>query len=513
MSDWLRRHAPLAYACFAMLALYTPWINRGFINLEWGVALAARGLHTSDDFRFLQAYFDSGNANPLGYPFLLAIIYRLGLPVDAFWTTRIPSIVGTLLILIWGYKYSKITDKDETKIFYLWATTLVLHPMIFSFSTSTTSDITGPAFFLISISLLSSYFLSQRSKFALSSGIALGFSTCIKYLTPFFGMSFAYIFFALKSNREFKKSKLLRDFGVFVVAAGLVLLFEIAWKWSNTGIFLTIGNDQVKPNFLDVVSWLKTLGKYLSFLGLFCGFLPIVYIKSVKERLGSPLIRSAFIAAVLSLGWFFSRPLSEGELDFGGGFPLGEQAARVIQTYGFLNAVILVFVLVKSWQANRDLDRAYIFGLIPFLVLISAARPTQRYLMYAIPIVLMLLIKEMNSISIRLRWLVLALNLFGFSLISLFGMSYLTSQGNASEEMAVWVEDNNLISQTSAGAISPHAGQHFWGVEKTELRYEIIAVAPSAESGIKERVLHREPMKVLGRVTRVYLLREIPLAP
>ena len=89
----------------------------------------------------------------------------------------------------------------------------------------------------------------------------------------------------------------------------------------------------------------------------------------------------------------------------------------------------------------------------------------------------------------------------------------MTSQGNASEEMAVWVEENGLISQTSAGAIRPHAGQHFWGVETTELRYEIISVTPAAEAQVEERVLHREPMKVLGKVTRIYLLREIPAAP
>ena len=75
------------------------------------------------------------------------------------------------------------------------------------------------------------------------------------------------------------------------------------------------------------------------------------------------------------------------------------------------------------------------------------------------------------------------------------------------------MEENNLISQTSAGAIWSHAGQHFWGVKSTEIRYEVIAVSPATESQVQERILHREPMKVLGKVTRVYLLREIPATP
>ena len=133
--------------------------------------------------------------------------------------------------------------------------------------------------------------------------------------------------------------------------------------------------------------------------------------------------------------------------------------------------------------------------------------------MYAIPIVLLVLVEALDELSKKTKYLAIGSTALGFAAVSLLGMSYLTSQGNASEEMAVWVEENSLISRTSAGAIRPHAGQHWWGVEADETRYEIIAVTPSAEAQVKERILHREPMKVLGKVTRVYLLREIPIAP
>jgi hypothetical protein len=79
--------------------------------------------------------------------------------------------------------------------------------------------------------------------------------------------------------------------------------------------------------------------------------------------------------------------------------------------------------------------------------------------------------------------------------------------------MALWVKENSLIGRTGPGEIFPHAGQYFWGIEITDMGYEIIAVTPSAEAQVKERILHREPMKVLGKVTRVYLLREIPATP
>jgi len=158
-------------------------------------------------------------------------------------------------------------------------------------------------------------------------------------------------------------------------------------------------------------------------------------------------------------------------------------------------------------------SRALMVGLLPYLVLLSASRPTQRYLMYAIPIVLLVLVEALDELSKMTKYLAIGSTALGFAAVSLLGMSYLTSQGNASEKMAVWVGQNSLISRTSAGVIGPHAGQHWWGVEADETRYEIIAVTPAAEAQVKERILHREPMKVLGKVTRVYLLREIPASP
>ena len=173
----------------------------------------------------------------------------------------------------------------------------------------------------------------------------------------------------------------------------------------------------------------------------------------------------------------------------------------------------MILVCIRRFRLSDDVSRALMVGLLPYLVVLSAARPTQRYLMYAIPIVLLLLVEALDELPKKVKYFAISTTALGFAIVSLWGMSYLTSQGNASEEMAVWVEDNNLISQTSAGAIRPHAGQHWWGIEADETRYEIIAVTPSAEAQVQERILHREPMKVLGKVTRVYLLREVPGTP
>ena len=513
MKLFLRRNAPLFYALGAMLALYIPWLNRGYLNWEWGTVLAGRGLSSSEDFFYLKAYKDSGHANPLGYPFMISLIHRVFGFSDVFWYSRVPSLVSALIVLVWGFYELRRRDKFSPVIFYTWAVLIILNPMIFAFSTSATTDVPAAAFFLLSMLFLSKYYTKQKTNFVVLAALAMGLSSSIKYITPFFGPMVLIIFFELFSKRAATRAKIVRDVLIFGAVNVSVLLVEVLWKWRNTGVLLSARNEEMAPNFLDLTVWLHTFGKYLAFLGLFCGILPFAFGCTLSKKRSKQIFFVISAVLIGYLGWTISGRLPEGELDFGGGFPAVVFLSRALQTFGFAGVTMLILVCIRRFKLSDVVRRALMVGLVPYLVLLSASRPTQRYLMYAIPIVLLLLVEALDELPKRVKHFAVSTTALGFAIVSLWGMSYLTSQGNASEEMAVWVEANNLISQTSAGVIRPHAGQHWWGIEAEETRYEIIAVAPSAEAQVKERILHREPMKVLGKVTRVYLLREIPATP
>ena len=513
MKLFLRRNAPLFYALGAMLALYIPWLNRGYLNWEWGTVLAGRGLSSSEDFYYLQAYEDSGHANPLGYPFMISLIHRVFGFSEVFWYSRVPSLVGALIVLIWGFHELHRRDKFSREIFYSWAVLIILNPMIFAFSTSATTDIPAAAFFLLSMIFLSKYYTKQKTNFVVFAALAMGFSSSIKYITPFFAPMVLIIFVGLFSKRALTWSKLVRDVLVFGAVAVSVLLVEILWKWRNTGVLLSARNEEMAPNFLDLTVWLHTFGKYLAFLGLFCGILPFAFVRKLSKKRSRQIFFVISAVLIGFLGWVISGRLPEGELDFGGGFTAAVFIGRALQVFGFIGVTIVILVSIRKFKLSDVVSRGLLVGLVPYLVFLSASRPTQRYLMYAIPIVLLLLVEALDELPKKVKHFAISTTALGFAFVSLWGMSYLTSQGNASEEMAVWVEDNNLISQTTAGAIRPHAGQHWWSIEADKTRYEIIAVTPSAEAQVKERILHREPMKVLGKVTRVYLLREIPGTP
>lgn len=513
MKFFLRRNAPLFYALGAMLALYIPWLNRGYLNYEWGVALAGRGLSSSEDFYYLQAYKDSGHANPLGYPFLISLMHRVFGFSEAFWFSRVPALACALILLVWGFRELRRRDHFSVVTFYSWAALLTLNPMIFAFSTSATTDVPAAALLLLSVTFLSSYFFNQKTKYVVFAALAMGFSSCIKYVTPYFAFMVLSIFYGLYSKNIASKTKLIRDLFIFGVVAVGVLLIEVLWKWFNTGVLITTGAENMAPDFLNLTVWGQTLGKYLAFIGLFCGLLPLANAFEILMKSSKRLLLAVLSGFFLAAGWLFGGQLSEGELDFGGGFPFDETFGRSLQAFGFFGATVLFLICYRHFKLGDVVSRGVLVGLVPYLVLLSASRPTQRYLTYAIPIVLLVLVEALNDLPKKVKYFALGSTALGFAAVSLLGMSYLTSQGNASEDMAFWVEENNLISQTSAGAIWPHAGQHFWGVKSTEIRYEVIAVSPATESQVQERILHREPMKVLGKITRVYLLREISATP
>ena len=509
MKLFLRRNAPLFYALASMLALYIPWLNRGYLNYEWPHVLAGEALAFPEKTKLLEAYWSTGQANPLGYPLFNALLQRLVPWTDAPWLWRIPSLIGCGLIIAWGWLIREVFGKNTHKGFYTWMLLLVTSPMIIAFSTHASSDLLPVGLLLMSLWLLHEYGNTEDSYQLLASAVLFGLSSVTRYIAPYFVGYVIYMILTRQSNWKKRIRKLL----VFGLVSSIVLFSEIAWKFSSFGVLVSTQLVTNGPNFADFSNWSLVLLKYLSFVGLFCGFLPLFL--AVKKMKSSDFRFKHTLIALGGLLFAFvsTRPIDEGELDFGGGSFISEILFTSMTFMGFLNACFLIYWVLDRKRVSSDFHLAWSAGLVPYMILISASRPTQRYLIYAIPILLLILVEALDELPKKVKYLAVGSTALGFAAVSLLGMSYLTSQGNASEEMAVWVEENNLISQTSAGAIWPHAGQHFWGVKTTEIRYEIIAVTPATEAQVQERVLHREPMKVLGKVTRIYLLRELPKAP
>jgi hypothetical protein len=510
MKLFLRRNAPLFYALGAMLALYVPWLNRGYVNWEWPHVLAGEALAYPEKIELLDAYWSTGQANPLGYPLFNALLQRLMPWTDAPWLWRVPSLFACGLIIAWGWLVREELGEESAKKFSLWIILLLSSPLIVAYSSSATSDLLPVGLLFISFWFIQSYVLNQSKLFLIVGALIFGFSCAVRYISPYF---FGFFVFSLLGVHGLKASKKIINLTVFSLISGAVLFSEIAWKFWTFDVLISTRLDQNGPNFLDFEFWIITFVRYSSLLGLFCG---LVWIVIVPKKLFGGLgffVLGAISAISILLACLLSQQEEQGEMNFGLGFPFGDLVTGFLITVGIFGFMFIFLSFANQVKQKDRFSSVLMAGALPCLVLMSASRPTQRYLLYFIPILLFVLVKMMKFKLGAICWVSMSITVAVFVSSSLYGMAYLRSQGNASEEMAVWVEDNNLISQTSAGVIRPHAGQHWWGIEADKTRYEIIAVTPSAEAQVEERILHREPMKVLGKVTRVYLLREIPAAP
>ena len=510
MKSLLRRNGPFFYSLGAMLAIYIPWLNRGFNNYEYPFVFAGRALAFTSDSNLINAYFGTV-ANPLGYSLTLSSFYRVFGFNDGFWFARLPALLGALLVLLSGWLITKSIWHEKQHFFYIWVTLLVLQPMFMVFSTSSTADILPVGLLMFSIALAVD---SNERKLAhkLLIGAIFGFAVIVKYNTAYFGLALVAAALLRDPASTWKKNKKIRDVLLYILVPGVILSAYLYWSYIRYGVFISSRLELSQPNFFDVISLTKNFVKYLSFFGLFLGFLPLTIV-IVKCRSSGSILKWIGLAVLLiPIGWFSSGNYV-GEMNLGLLFETNYQSFfRLVETLGFVLGVLFVISIFKTTWSTSRIKMTILSGLVPYLFLISASYPSQRYLTFVIPGALLLLIDAMRTLSKRMQILSIGLTAIVFASASFLGLSYLTAQGSASEKMAVWVEENDLISQTSAGVIRPHAGQHFWGVKKTDLRYEIIAVTPATESRVNG-ILHREPMKVLGRVTRIYLLQEMSNCP
>ena len=414
------------------------------------------------------------------------------------------------MIIVSGWMLTRERWNGRRSLFYFWSSLITLHPMIIAYGTSATADVLPVGLLMLSLAI--AYRTSDDQIFSkFLAALLFGFAIVVKYNSAYFGLAFLYVAFVGGTQAKKSMTQIYRDISIFVIVPCIFLVTYIWWCNARYGVFISNRLADTKPNFLDGASWAFTFSKYLSFLGLFIGFIPILIIANESRTFFKRLRYFTVIVGTLLFGWFVLYLKVMREMNFG--YVFGSLNLRLLETFGFLGGVCFCLYALKQ-VGNRDrLFQTLICGLAPYLLLISASRPSQRYLIFAVPVVLLLVVDALKSFSARARKLSVGITALGFAAVSLLGVSYLRAQGNASENMAVWMEENGVIGQSAPGAIFPHARQHFYGLAQSEVKYDVTATSLDGEKLIKERILHREAMNVLGKITRVYVLYELPKTP
>jgi len=314
MKLFLRRNAPLFYVLAAMLALYIPWLNRGYNNYEYPFVLAARALTSSTDASLMDAYWPS-IANPLGYSILVSLLFRIIELRDAFWISRIPALLGAILILLAGWLMTKNLWRERRRNFYIWAVLVVLQPMIAVFSTSGTTDILPVGLLMFSIAL--TFAISeQKVGHILLIAMIFGFAVIIKYNTAYFGLALISTVLIGRPKSTKKNFRRIRDISIFTLVPGIILLAYVYWCFDRFEVFISSRYEVSEPHFFDLIGLSKNFAKYISFFGMFCGALPLTLLYSRQRRFGSGLRGIALAVALAPVGWLSSGQ-KLGEMDYG----------------------------------------------------------------------------------------------------------------------------------------------------------------------------------------------------
>ncbi len=479
------------------------WLDRPFINQEFAFAAAGRALATAPVGAEL-AYFWHYQANPLGYPLLLSGLHRLGLPGDSFVTPRLPALAGGVMILLCGVLLGRRAIAVNRRWLLGWALVTGLHPMIFLYTGQATADILPTGLSLLALVCC----CAGRGRgwaWHAAGGALFALAVVVKFNCLLLGMGFVYLLWFEPSGAAsgMRQRKAALAWYVLLPALALGLYFlTIQQHFGIQGIPATHQRTHaLRPSLIDAFF---VLGKYLAFLGLFCG--PLGLLLCCPRATASRRQRCALLlAAVLSalVGWLVISGYRTGEMDFGQAASAWGLLLRLIETGGLVLGVLLLFLLFTERSPLRPLAQLVLFTMLPYLLISSLTRPTQRYLLLVLPLVLLYLVLLGWQQRPRLTAVLTGVSVLLFAGLSALGMCYLQAQGEAALRMARWVREANLIQQTDGGVILSHVGDHFPLRPTTPPTYTIAIGTPSPQT------LHTEPVTVWGRQLWTYVLTPV----
>ncbi len=153
---------------------------------------------------------------------------------------------------------------------------------------------------------------------------------------------------------------------------------------------------------------------------------------------------------------------------------------------------------------HRNLARFVIATSVPYLLISSLTRPTQRYLIPALALFYAYYCLSPAYRGKACRW-AMALMLAAYLPVDLALTAHQINMGVGSQKMAQWLKAQNLLEATNPAPIFPNAGQYFYpyGLSSKGKRYVIPWTPYEGRTPI-----HQEKSEVLGLFKSNYCLYE-----
>lgn len=434
-----------------------------FINQEWAFSDAARYFQTRDN-DYIERYF-SMQANTLGIPLLAFLIHKIAPLVDIGLVPRLLAISSTVFL---GMALLRLNRLQGSRVHPAILLALVfLNPLIWTFGGRGTADLL-PA----SLALLSVVLFWERPSGIVQTAIAAGlFSLAItlKYhavvLLPLIWLE------ALTRPQAMRGQTFVRLSAITAAMALLPIGYLLAIK-SSFGFWLT------PPTFKDQIAVAPSAAFVVENFSAYTGFLILLVaplsIALLLRQLRTPRdagLLAGLAAVLFLLGFLFLKP--NGEMNFG---PLDPYLDARIVSGIFLASLCVLLPIARQARAALEsrseasrLTWCYILGTLIFIGALSFSRPTQRYLLFVLPLVFAFILPALRHRA----WLIGATLAFYVVIDIYIGLNQYAT-GRAATELTDKIAAADMLAVTRPGILRGHTGNRFPLHSTAEKKYIVV---------------------------------------
>ncbi len=476
-------------------------LNEPFVNQEVAFSEGARGLAESDYPDGLTRFWRH-QVNPLGYSAITALIRTVLHQSGSYWTLRLASLAGGVLIIVSGYLWFRKTGSVRADLFWLWGGVTTLCPLVWIFTGRGTADVLPVG--ILCGAFTACWLADGRWTRHFLAAWLLALATVIKYNTLLTGLGFVWLVLRGSGQLSLPLRTRLAQASLYGLVPGACLTAYFAWVFGNFNVLFV--QDQFRARhspFTDLPQFPAILAAYSSYLVMLTGLLALVPLVSLWRPLstrsrillgGGVLVLATGAAAAL-------RGFDAGEMGFGGFdrmLPTGLFAC-LRGAFLVLAAACALELFRKAISENDEMCQFLLAALIPTLLISSCSRPAQRYLLVAVPWVFfaftVLSQRRVQRLTRLAGWTSVAIFCGLSSVATVYGVAH----GRAADRMAHWIVDQGLAAETEPGDMRAHCDQYFPIALPTDPKY-VVQAKPA------EGAIHTEGVSILGRSLRGFYL-------
>ena len=395
--------------------------------------------------------------NPLGYSAISALVNGIFHFPVGFWSVRIPSLAGGLMVILAGGWIAKKFNFNRSH-FFLWAALIIFSPLIWVYAGRATADVLPTG--LLMLSLAHCLKADENKIYNFIASVVFSISILVKYNSLLILPGFFYLFY-LQNNGQLD-SRFLKDSFLFIMTplAGLVIYWWTIYE--RFGIFVFPEHSKAFHR-MQWTQFGNVFSLYSGYLVLLAGplsFVSVFYlIKTLKYKNLVWIVLAGVCLSFIS----YLVPSENLEMNFGPiHYFVNDKVDVLIKILGsFLFCFFLADVIRDAWINNNRFARLLLFIIIPYLIASSLTRPAQRYLIFLVPLLIMFFVfHRLDQNSGRKNFLGWGTVII-FVFLNLFSVNYQVAQANASERMAQWLIKHEMIQETHQGSIASHSGNYF----------------------------------------------------